>query len=138
MLPFTRRITPCAWDEPGNDGHGSGIGSIPRIGCAEETKLNNTQTRTEYQTRHVGLAALLRYAMGDESHLRTEKVAQYSTIFTFSDSERCAELERVFFSRDGAATGNARELLDCVRVIRATVAAAQRNPDGVWNAGDGL
>lgn len=92
----------------------------------------------EYTTRHVGLAALLRYAMGDDAHLRTQKVGQYSTIFVFRNPERCAELEHIFFSRDGAATGNARELLDCARVIRATVAAAQRKPDGTWSAEDGL
>lgn len=61
---------------------------------------------------------------------------QDSTIFIFSDSERYQEMERIFFSREGAATGNARELLDCSRAIRTTVAATQRNPDGVWSAED--
>lgn len=98
----------------------------------------NIQIETEYQTRHVGLAAFLRYGMGDASHIRTQKVGSYSTVFIFNNPERCKELEQVFFSRDGAATGNARELLDCARAVKMTVAVAQRDETGTWLSADGI
>lgn len=98
----------------------------------------NIQAHTEYQTRHVGLASFLRYALGDDAHLRTEKVGNFSTLFIFSDTERCGELEREYFSKDGAMVSNAHQLLDCSRLIKATVAKAQRSDTGTWLAEEGV
>lgn len=96
-----------------------------------------TQIEPEYQTRHVGLAAFLRYVMPD-AHLATTRIGQYSTSFSFSDPEKCKELESAFFSEEGAVTANARELLDCARIIRTTIAKAQRSECGMWEASDSL
>ena len=100
--------------------------------------MSNTQTDTEYTTRHVGLASFLRYALGDDAHRRTEKVGNFSTLFIFSDTELCVKLEHEFFNSEGAMVSNARELLDCARAVKMTVAAAQRSETGTWSAEDGL
>jgi hypothetical protein len=84
----------------------------------------------QFHTRHVGLAAFLRYVLGDESHLSTEK-SEKGIFFTFNDPDnKCAELETTFFSEESAVVGNARTLLDCSRQITFSMYEAKRN--GSW------
>jgi hypothetical protein len=83
-----------------------------------------------YATRHVGLAAFLRYVLGDESHLSTTKGGT-GYIFSFDDpSYRCNELQTAFFSDDGAIAGNALTLLECSRAISQTIMEAKLS--GAW------
>lgn len=72
----------------------------------------------EYATRHLGLAAFLRYCLGDESHVRTEQRGnERGCWFIFDDSEgQCAELAAQFFA--GAGVSNCKEFCDVEREVR--------------------
>jgi hypothetical protein len=87
-------------------------------------------TNPTFQTRHSGSAAFLKYCLGDESHLKTEKKGT-GFLFTFADSDnKCKELETTFFSTESAAVGNARTLLECARDVSYTV--GQTKQFGEW------
>jgi hypothetical protein len=76
---------------------------------------------SEYVTKHVGFAAFLLYVLGDESHISTTR-HDNSYAFSFDDPDyRCKQLQPAFFGEEGAATGNARALLDCSRAIGKTI-----------------
>lgn len=88
----------------------------------------------EFNTKHIGLACFLRYALGDDTHVATVKAGEKSFLFYFVDSPRgkCQELADAFFSEQGAAIDNARELLQCEREIKLTIKTAYNSPDGEW------
>lgn len=88
-----------------------------------------------YSTRHVGLAVCLRFILGDVAHLSTN-VTERGSEFVFADSGDCRELASQFFSDDGIAIGNARELLEIARELRRTTAQAHVSPARVWQASD--
>ena len=75
-----------------------------------------------YRTCHQGCATVLRYVLGDSAHRRTYQRSDKRISFEFEDIEgKCAETAALFFTPDGIATSNARELLACDREVRATV-----------------
>jgi hypothetical protein len=83
-------------------------------------------TTTPYETRHVGFAAFLRYVMGDEAHLSTERKGT-GNLFSFYDPEyKIRDLQTAFFSEEGAIAGNARMLLDCSREISHSIIHARQ------------
>jgi hypothetical protein len=78
-------------------------------------------TTTPYETRHVGLSAFLRFCLGNDSHLSTERKGT-GYLFTFYDPDyKCRDLQTAFFSEEGAVIGDARALLDCSREISHTI-----------------
>jgi hypothetical protein len=80
-----------------------------------------------YTTKHFGFAAFLRYALGDEAHVSTIRF-EHGIGLSFDDPDnRCVELQKAFFSEEGAAVGDARALLDCNREITNTIFEAKRN-----------
>ena len=87
----------------------------------------------EWACRNVNAAMFIRYALGDESHIRTELNAGRATCF-FDDYDRARELQLEFFG-DPVAIGDLREFLKVAAEIRATIRAAQ-SADGVWKRGD--
>lgn len=93
---------------------------------------------SEYHTRHLGLACFLRYVLGDRAHRATAKFGPSSTSFTFTDEPTgtCQQLADQFFSREGVAVDNVRELLQCDRDMKLTVKSAHADPEGVWIASD--
>lgn len=86
-------------------------------------------------TTHQGFAAILRFVLGDHAHRRTykrpdNKIA-FAFAFEFGDSENEAkELKKLFFSREGLAVSDARELLECNRAVGKTVGACVKT--GEW------
>ena len=83
-------------------------------------------TTTPYETRHIGFAAFLRYCLGDDAHLSTERRG-IGYFFTFYDPEyKCKELQTAFFNDEGAMAGNSRELLDCSREVSHTIIHAKQ------------
>jgi hypothetical protein len=75
-----------------------------------------------YRTTHQGCASVLRYVLGDAAHLRTHRRSNGRISFEFDEADgKAAEVAELFFSPDGIATGNARQLLECDRAVRATV-----------------
>ena len=72
----------------------------------------------------------IRYALGDESHLRTELDAGRATC-VFSDHDKARELQSEFFGGP-VAVGDIRAFLDVAKEVRATIRAATNSPDGIW------
>lgn len=87
-----------------------------------------------YATRHSGLAAFLRFALGDSAHVST--AVDRATTFSFEPYGRCRELADAFFSDGSVAVGDARALLECSRELKQTANAARNNADGLWVRGD--
>ena len=87
----------------------------------------------EYFTRHTALASFLRYCLGDAAHIGTMK-SERGTVFYFKDDPpgHCKVLADAFFSEQGAAIGNARDLFEVAFELRQTIHKAERNPDGSW------
>lgn len=84
-----------------------------------------------FRTTHQGCASLLRFVLGDGAHIRTHRRPDGRVAFEFDDTDRkAAELSDLFFSPEGIATGNARQLLECDRAVRATVGVCIN--DGEW------
>ncbi len=85
-----------------------------------------------YTSRHFGVSVFLRFALGDDAHVST--TAKGAPQFTFADEPegRCRELSEQFFGPESVTVGNARELLEVSRTLRATVAKAQESPDQTW------
>ena len=84
-----------------------------------------------YSTHHRGLAAVLRFALGAESHRRTFSVENDRIYFEFHDpANECPSLEKEFFSGDGAMVSDARKLLEASAQLYKTVSIALR--DGQW------
>jgi hypothetical protein len=94
----------------------------------------------DFYTCNFGLATFLRFALGDDAHLATMKVDGGRASFVFRDDPQgtCRSLANEFFSEEGAAVGNARQLLECSRAAKATLAKADRSEDGTWEIEDGL
>jgi hypothetical protein len=77
---------------------------------------------SSFRTSHQGAASTLRFILGDAAHLRTYRRSDGRITFEFENQDgNAAELAELFFSPDGIATGNARQLLECDRAVRATV-----------------
>jgi len=75
-----------------------------------------------FRTTHQGCAAVLRYVLGDSAHRRTYRRSDTRITFEFDDPDgKAAEVAALFFTHEGIATGNARELLACDREVRGTV-----------------
>ena len=90
-----------------------------------------------FRITHQGCASLLRYVLGDGAHIRTLRRPDGRIAFEFDDpDDKAAELADLFFSHDGIATGNARQLLDCDRAVRATVGACFNSGEGEWRNPD--
>jgi len=91
-----------------------------------------------YTTRHADLAAFLRYALGDQSHISTTTNG-ISTAFVFTDEPqgRCRELADEFFAEGSAVVGDARALLESSREIKRTSAMAYKSEEKAWAPGDG-
>lgn len=71
---------------------------------------------------HQAQASVLRYVLGDAAHRRTYRRGDGKLAFEFYDPEgKASEIAALFFSQEGIATGNARQLLECDREVRATV-----------------
>lgn len=86
-----------------------------------------------YRTCHQGCAAVLRFVLGDENHLRTYRRSDSRISFEFMDPEdKAAEIARTFFEPEGIAVSNARELLACDRAVRLTVGDAIER--GEWRS----
>lgn len=89
-------------------------------------------TDQEFQTRHFSLAAFLLYILGPEAHLATIKKLDRGCSFVFADDGTCRQSADVFFSEEGAAVGNAFQLLECGRELKRTIAEALASPNGIW------
>lgn len=102
-------------------------------------RIEEDQQR-DFYTPHLGCATFLRYALGDDAHLSTMKIDQNRILFVFRDEPRgrCRQLADDFFSPESVAVGSALQLLECSRVIKATLAKAERSPEGVWEMQDGI
>ncbi len=85
---------------------------------------------TEFRTRHVGLSAFLRYCLGSDAHLGTLALER-GFEFVFSDNGKCRTLADQFFSAEGAAVTDARQLLECVREMRISTGKAKEQ--GCWD-----
>jgi hypothetical protein len=87
----------------------------------------------EYSTRHVALSAFLRFVLGDDHHVATMR-GENGHVFYFRDDPpgRCRELADAFFSTEGAAVGNARDLLEIQFQVRKTVAMCNDSSDKCW------
>ena len=83
--------------------------------------------------RSVQCATLIRYALGDASHVRTEKTGRGPT-FVFNDRARSKELQELWYSPDGEpiAVGDVRAFIDVGKAIRESIGAAETSPGGVW------
>lgn len=94
---------------------------------------------TEYQTRHFGLAAFLRFCLGDDAHISTARNGEYEGSgfsFTFADEPvgRCNALRKEFFDEAGAGVDDARLLLETSRSVKKTMRGAGENANGVWRS----
>jgi hypothetical protein len=105
-----------------------------------EAELMRTEEHRDFYTCNFGLASFLRFALGDDAHLATMKTDNGRTSFVFRDEPQgtCRQLADAFYSEEGAAVGNARQLLECSRAAKATLAKADRSEDGTWEIEDGL
>jgi len=83
-----------------------------------------------FTTKHFGLAAFLRYVLGDEAHVSTIRFENGIGLSFDDPDNRCKDLQRAFFTTEGAAVGDARALLDCSRQITDTIFEAKRS--GAW------
>ena len=84
-----------------------------------------------YLTRHFGLAATLRFCLGDNAHISTWVEPGTKRIsFEFANPDGvCEKLAPVFFSEQGMAIGNARDLIEAAREVKKTMSFAI-NTDG--------
>ena len=83
----------------------------------------------EWACRNVNASMFIRYALGDESHIRTELNAGRATC-VFSD-DRARQLQLEFFG-EAVAIGDLRAFLEVARAVRTTIRAAEKSPDGIW------
>ncbi|SDG01079.1 hypothetical protein SAMN05444167_3969 [Terriglobus roseus] len=93
-----------------------------------------------FQTRHQGCAALLRYTLGPNAHIKTYREPQGIT-FVFDDtSGKCRDISHKFFDDDNEgpfSVSDGRALLDHFATIRRTMTAAINAPTGEWvNTGE--
>jgi hypothetical protein len=87
-----------------------------------------------YTTKHQGLAALCRFALGEEAHVSTTiEPGSRRASFTFNDEPEgtCDQFSREFFSNEGASVSNARALCDAYFSVRWTISAANK-AGGIW------
>jgi hypothetical protein len=89
-----------------------------------------------FSTRHIGCAAFLRFALGDDAHLSTTVDGSTSYAFTDEPYGRCRGLSDQFFADGSVAVGDARALLECSRALKQTANAARVNSHGLWVRGD--
>jgi hypothetical protein len=88
-----------------------------------------------FHTSHQGCASTLRFILGDAAHLRTYRRDDGKITFEFENSDRKAnEIAALFFSEEGIAVGDARQLLESDRAVRKTVSECIRSTDlsGEW------
>lgn len=88
---------------------------------------------TEWACRHIHAATLIRYALGDETHIRTE-INEGRATCVFSDRDKARELQAEFFSGP-VAVGDIRAFLQVAAQIRQTIKAAH-DAGGVWKRED--
>lgn len=87
-----------------------------------------------FTTSHQGLATILRFILGDQSHIRTYTDGR-NIVFEFSDpQDEAPELSKAFFDPEGMAIGNASSLLEMNRRLRQTIQLANGNRDGLWRS----
>ena len=85
-----------------------------------------------YRTRHIGLAAMLHFALGEAAHISTYRIEDRRFEFVFSDPEgKCPTISEDFFSPQGALVDNAKKLLEASHVVHLSIQAASANR-GLW------
>jgi hypothetical protein len=84
---------------------------------------------SEWYCRNINAATFIRYALGDEHHVRTEVDSGRATC-VFSDHNRARELQAEFFAGP-VAVGDLRAFLEVAKEVRATIRAAE-SAGGVW------
>ena len=89
----------------------------------------------DYETRSLPLSVFLRFCMGDEPHIATTR-GPYGCSFTFTDAERCRDLQKLFFGEEPVAIGDVRELLEVDKAIRWTIRYCDQIGNGLWKIGD--
>jgi len=89
-----------------------------------------------FQTRHAGLAGCLRYILGDEAHLATylEGRSERVSYLFFDPDHQCRRLSDIFFSQDAPMQiGDARGLLESMRLVRKTLSACSNSETKRWD-----
>jgi hypothetical protein len=93
-----------------------------------------------FRTRHQGVAAVLRYSLGPDAHLKTYR-EQRGVTFLFDDTAgACSEITRQFFDdHDEGPFGvsDARALIESFVEVRRTMTAAIQSSNGQWSSGEG-
>ena len=87
-----------------------------------------------YRTKHSGLAAFLKFVLGDESHVST--TVDTATSYAFEPYAEAAKLADQFFAPGSVGVSDARALLECGRALKHTANAARNSADGLWVRGD--
>ena len=90
-----------------------------------------------FETSHQGLASSLRFIYGDAAHLRRDDGKIRFEFAAGGDVSlpSCQEIERLFFSKEGLAVGQALGLLETDRALRKTISACIN--DGEWKNTEG-